>query len=240
MGKRLHAHTDFYYILTEIIVHPCSIPTANDTKSYMQTEQQRQTTDVAVLIVFSNRTAMLRRTFEAVRKARPAHLLLYQTRPGATMYDAVRWAFSLYDKCIVLEEDSLPSTRFIPFCKELLDRYENDLRIGLIAGYNPEGLTEAPSDYLFTRALPRYGWASWRRVVQEWDGSYAVVDDPFNMHQLEALSRRVEGWDGMTELLRRHKRQGIPVCQTVMWAHMALNSCLTIMPTRNMLRIEGP
>lgn len=205
--------------------------------SNMQTEQK--VVDVAVLIIFSTRTEMLRSTFEAVRKARPAHLLLYQTGPHASAYDAVRWAFSLYDKCIVLEEDSLPSPSFIPFCKELLDRYENDLRVGMIAGFNPEGRTESPYEYLFTRMIPRYGWASWRRVIDGWDSTYYVVDDEYNMHQLEALSRRVKGWEKMPDLMRRHKRQGQPVCETVMWSYLALQSCLTIVPTRNMLQDRG-
>ena len=202
-------------------------------------DQKPTVTDVAVLIIFSTRTEMLRRTFEAVRKARPAHLLLYQTGPHASAYDAVRWAFSLYDKCIVLEEDSLPSPAFIPFCKELLDRYENDWRVGVIAGFNPEGLTESPYDYLFTMMVPRYGWASWRRVIDGWDGTYSVVDDAYNMHQLEALSRLVKGWEKMPDLMRRHKRQGKPVCETVMWSYLALNSCLTIIPSRSMLQDKG-
>lgn len=45
-----------------------------------------------------------------------------------------QWAFSLTDKCIVLEDDVVPSPSFFPFCKEMLDRYENDERIGMIAG----------------------------------------------------------------------------------------------------------
>ena len=33
-------------------------------------------------------------------------------------YLSQRWAFSMVDKCIVLEDDDVPSQSFFPFCKE--------------------------------------------------------------------------------------------------------------------------
>ena len=34
----------------------------------------------------------------------------------------ITWAFTLVDKAIILEDDTLPSTSFFPYCTELLDR----------------------------------------------------------------------------------------------------------------------
>ena len=51
-------------------------------------------------------------------------------------YLSQKWAFSIVDRCIVLEDDDVPSQSFFPFCKELLDRYADDDRIGMIAGFN--------------------------------------------------------------------------------------------------------
>jgi len=155
----------------------------------------------------------------------------------ASNYNAQRWAFSLFDKCIVLEDDSTPSPTFIPFCKQLLDRYENDLRIGMIAGFNHEEKTDSPYDYMFTTMMPVWGWASWRRVVEQWDGDYSVVDDENNMHRLETLvNSRQNGWKEMIKKMRKHKRGGQPIYETVMWSYLTLNSCLTIVPTRNMIQ----
>ncbi len=155
----------------------------------------------------------------------------------ASNYHALRWAFSLYDKCVVLEDDSTPSVTFIPFCKELLDRYENDLRIAMIAGFNHEETTDFPYDYLFTSVMPVWGWASWRRVISQWDGKYSVVDDDESMRQLENLvkSRRY-GWKEMVKKMRRHKQTGQPIYETLLWSYMTLNSCLTIVPARNMIQ----
>ena len=47
-------------------------------------------------------------------------------------YIADTWAFSQTNKCIVLEDDVVPSVSFFSFCKIMLDKYENDERIMLI------------------------------------------------------------------------------------------------------------
>ncbi len=56
-------------------------------------------------------------------------------------YISQKWAFSMVDKCIVLEDDDVPSVSFFTFCKEMLDRYEQDTRITMIAGFNNEEIT---------------------------------------------------------------------------------------------------
>ena len=66
-------------------------------------------------------------------------------------YLSQRWAFSMADKCIVIEDDVVPSQSFFPFCKEMLDRYEHDERITMIAGFNTDEVSEDVScDYFFT------------------------------------------------------------------------------------------
>ena len=158
----------------------------------------------------------------------------------ASNYRAQRWAFAMSDKCVVLEDDSTPSPSFIPFCKELLDRYENDTRVALIAGFNHEEVTPAPYDYLFTTVMPIWGWATWRRVIDQWDESYGVVDDQFNMHQMEALvgSRR-HGWQEMVSKLRHHREAGQPIYETLLWTAITTGTGLTIVPTRNMISNSG-
>ena len=53
-------------------------------------------------------------------------------------YISQKWAFSMVDKCIVLEDDDVPSVSFFTFCKEMLDKYEQDPRITMIAGFNKD------------------------------------------------------------------------------------------------------
>ena len=66
-------------------------------------------------------------------------------------YIAQKWAFSHVDKCIILEDDDVPSCSFFQFCKEMLDKYEFDERISMISGFNHEEITpDVPYDYFFT------------------------------------------------------------------------------------------
>ena len=155
----------------------------------------------------------------------------------ASNYRAQRWAFSLHDKCIVIEDDSTPSLSFIPFCTELLNRYEHDQRITMIAGYNHEEVTpDAPYDYLFTTVFSIWGWASWRRVVEQWDEHYSVADSTFDMHQLEACAKKHGERREMVVKLRKHKAAGQPIYETVYWSACMLSSGLVITPTRNLIQ----
>ena len=52
-------------------------------------------------------------------------------------FNAQKWAFSLSDKVVVFEDDSIPSVSFIRFCKEMLDRYEHDERIVMMMRCRP-------------------------------------------------------------------------------------------------------
>jgi hypothetical protein len=143
----------------------------------------------------------------------------------------------LAEKVIVLEDDSTPSLSFIPFCKEMLDRYEHDERITMIAGFNHEEQTDAPYDYLFTTAFSIWGWASWRRVFECCEVGYPIVDDAFNRHQLEAyVANRREGGKEMLKKLYKHKASGDPIYETLIWTACTLNSGLTIVPTKNLIQ----
>ena len=106
-------------------------------------------------------------------------------------YISQKWAFSYVDKCIVLEDDDVPSISFFSFCKELLDRYEHDTRITMIAGMNHEEISQdVPYDYFFTSTFSIWGWASWKRVIDQWDESYSFLDDAFNMKQLSDIIKQ--------------------------------------------------
>lgn len=160
--------------------------------------------------------------------------------PWVSNFKAQKWGFSLYDKCVYLEDDSTPSLTFIPFCKEMLDRYEHDERIAMISGFNHEEKTkDCPYDYFFSSVFSIWGWASWRRVVSQWEENYPVVDDPYNMRQLERLAK-VRGYRPyFIHAIRKHKERGIPIYETVFWSSNVLNSRMSIFPACNMICNSG-
>ena len=160
-------------------------------------------------------------------------------------YLSQQWAFSQTDKCIVLEDDCVPSQSFFPFCKEMLDRYENDERITLISGFNTETKKmqeDYPSNtdsYFFTRALSIWGWASWARVIQNRDGEYSFVKTKEKYKALcEKVSKeKIYTW--MPQVCKDHADSGKQYFESIFWAYMFMHDGLAIMPRVNMVNNIG-
>lgn len=153
---------------------------------------------------------------------------------------AHRWAFSLADKCMVLEDDVVPSQSFFPFCKEMLDRYEHDERITMVAGFNTDEISpDIPDSYFFTSAFSIWGWASWRRVVERWDGDYTFMDDEYNMRQLRSLIRRRGYRNDLLRMCRDHRASGKQYFESIFWTAMLFSSGLAVMPSKNMINNVG-
>jgi len=82
------------------------------------------------------------------------------------------WAFSYVEEAIILEDDCLPDPSFFRFCQELLDRYRNDQRVGMISGDNFQfGTVYNLDSYYFSKYFHIWGWATWG---DRWSGSYDV------------------------------------------------------------------
>lgn len=155
-------------------------------------------------------------------------------------YLSQQWAFSLADKVAVIEDDVVVTPTFLPFCKEMLDRYEHDERITMVAGFNTDEVTpDVPYDYFFTSAFSIWGWASWRRVVDKWDGTYSFMRDDFNRRQLASLVK-ARGYRGdFMRMCTDHAAAGKPFFESVFWSSMLMNNGLAVMPTRNMVSNVG-
>lgn len=77
----------------------------------------------------------------------------------------ITWFFEHVEAGIILEDDTVPELSFFPFCEELLHKYADDSRVGMISGNNhlPEYKLEHAS-YLFSKFKWIWGWATWRRA----------------------------------------------------------------------------
>lgn len=155
-------------------------------------------------------------------------------------YIAHTWAFSNTDKCIVLEDDVVPSISFFTFAKEMLDRYENDERVSIITGLNLEECSaDVPYDYFFSSCTSIWGWASWRRVVSKWDSNYNILTDSFNKMQLECIIKQKGHMKNFIRMAEQHKKSGKAHFESILLINQYMNSGLTIVPTKNMITNIG-
>ena len=155
-------------------------------------------------------------------------------------YRSQKWAFSMADKVVVLEDDDVPSVSFFRFCKEMLDRYEHDERVMMIAGFNTDEETpDADGDYFFTSAFSVWGWASWRRVADLWDADYSFMKDEHTVRQLRGLIRQRRLRPDLLKMFQCHSQSGKECYESIFWASLLLNSGLSIMPSKNMVSNVG-
>lgn len=89
---------------------------------------------------------------------------------GRRVATGITAVFERVDSAIILEDDCLPDPSFFPYCEELLEKYRDDARIGLISGsHHQREPTYGTDDYYFCRYGNIWGWATWRRAWREFD-----------------------------------------------------------------------
>ena len=168
---------------------------------------------------------------------------LYQERNygcDPSEFIAQKWAFSFVDRCIVLEDDDVPSQSFFPFCEELLERYADDPRVTMIAGFNSDEVTpDVAADYFFTTVFSIWGWASWRRVVDQWDEHYTWLDNPDIVGRMQQLIDERKLRSDFLQMCRDHRASGKAYYETIFWSHMLISGGMAIMPTRNQINNRG-
>jgi len=82
----------------------------------------------------------------------------------------IDWIFEQVDEAIILEDDCLPEQSFFRFCEEMLIKYRDNERVGMVSGGNLQfGQQRGTASYYFSRYTHIWGWASWRRAWQHYD-----------------------------------------------------------------------
>lgn len=107
---------------------------------------------------------------------------------------AIDWFFKNEDMGIILEDDCMPDLSFFIFCQELLERYKNEPRIGMISGDNFQlGNKKNMHSYYFTKYTHIWGWATWR---DRWLNSYDVnISDWPNIRGQKSFEEIVDNKD---------------------------------------------
>jgi hypothetical protein len=96
------------------------------------------------------------------------------------------WFFSQVPEGIILEDDALPIPEFFSFCTELLERYRDEPRIGIIMVSNMVPAAYLPYQYDFIRIPQLWGWAGWRRSLEGYDPD---MKDWHELRQTDFLDR---------------------------------------------------
>lgn len=100
------------------------------------------------------------------------------------------WVFSQVEETIILEDDCVPDLTFFRFCGELLERFRDETRIGVISGNNHlKGKKVSSESYTFSGTGHTWGWATWKRVWDGFGGEHGLKDSWTKAEQKAILSR---------------------------------------------------
>ncbi len=93
---------------------------------------------------------------------------------------AIDWFFENVENGIIIEDDVLLDESFFYFAEELLDYYENDLRIWQISATNflKHGFVRDVSySYYFSFYGSIWGWATWKNRWKYYDRNIKLYDE---------------------------------------------------------------
>lgn len=158
---------------------------------------------------------------------------------GPAVKTAIDWFFKSEPAGIILEDDTVPTVQFFTFCEELLGRYCEDQRVGMIAGTNHTGYRPQEASYIFSKNKACWGWATWQRAWQNMDFEMDWRSD----HQAESVKKNM----GYTKRHQKHWKtalDAIDEAQVSAWDwqwyfSIASQNQLTIFPVVNMVSNVG-
>lgn len=113
-----------------------------------------------------------RQIFEAIDWDCEVHTLYRTGNLGCkeAISSAITWFFEQEEEGIILEDDCLPASSFFKYCDTLLEKYRFDTRIRHITGANHHfGRKWGLENIYYANQTHVWGWASWRRVWQDYD-----------------------------------------------------------------------
>ena len=97
---------------------------------------------------------------------------------GKRVASGITHAFEVFEEAVILEDDCLPEPTFFPYCAELLGRYRDELRVGVVGGTNHQYRKFAcPGSYYFSVYNHVWGWATWRRAWRHFDFAMPACPD---------------------------------------------------------------
>jgi hypothetical protein len=152
----------------------------------------------------------------------------------------LNWVFSTVEEAIILEDDCLPHPTFFPFSDELIERYRDDERIGMISGDSFQmGRSTEPFSYYFSRYAHVWGWASWRRAWKDYDVDLTAWPEVRDRRLLDAILPEPgvrKYWEKIFD--------AVHAGEVDTWAYQWLftnwiQNRLTILPTQNLISNIG-
>lgn len=153
---------------------------------------------------------------------------------------AIDWFFENESQGIILEDDCLPCQSFFWFCEEMLNYYNNDLRVWHVSGDNfQNGKIRGDGDYYFSNYTHIWGWATWADRWQSYDvdmSNYKVFVKSKKIEAVFENSSEQKYWLKAFEAVKAGKID----TWDYQWSYCAfVNNGLSVLPNVNLIENIG-
>lgn len=168
---------------------------------------------------------------------------------GRRPYSGISWVFEHVDRAIILEDDCIPADSFFNFCTEMLDKYENDSRVGIISGLNHFGEYDFGGySYGFVKSAGIWGWATWKDrwmkygyndfLMSKVENKYIIKNINLDITPKFAAKQRIKTW------IKAKHDLDIDPSKVSYWDHQwsfirHINSWVSIVPKYNQITNVG-
>jgi hypothetical protein len=152
----------------------------------------------------------------------------------------IDWIFEQVEEAIILEDDCLPDPSFFRYCEEMLKRYRDNERVGMVSGGNLQfGRQRGSGSYYFSKYTHIWGWASWRRAWTHYDRDLTLwpeFRDQGLLTQLFETSGEQEYWRNSFQWVH----EGSLDTWDVSWTFTAItHGMLQVVPNVNLISNIG-
>ena len=152
----------------------------------------------------------------------------------------IDWFFEQEEQGIILEDDCLPTQSFFKFCEEMLEKYKNEDKVGMISGDNFQfGKVKNQYSYYFSRYSHIWGWATWRRAWKKYDVSIRIWQELKKEKILKNIFNNVRDeyyWSKIFDDVYKNKID----TWDYQWSFTCfINNYLSVMPEKNLISNIG-
>lgn len=153
---------------------------------------------------------------------------------------SISWFFSNVEKGIILEDDCIPNKDFFYYCAELLDKYSENDRIGIISGTCFNKKVKGPYSYRFSSYAGIWGWATWKRTWDLFAYDFDIDENDFKQKVTPFLRSR-EATNYWAKILHMCKEDGVNKTYWDYQLHLSLMYAgkIHILPNKNLVSNVG-
>lgn len=158
---------------------------------------------------------------------------------GKGVYTAINWFFSHVEYGVILEDDCIANKSFFQYAYEMLIKYKNDNRIGMIAGHNAYNLQKYPYSIIYSRFKACWGWGTWSRAWNNMDFSMDWRDSCFKESILKNSGYHAKDLDKWKFELKCIDKKYVSAWDWQWYFSLAAQNQLCIFPAVNLISNIG-